>query len=484
MTMTREQWCFLGAAAWLVLLPGPLPLIGVAVSGYLSRFHWGVSVSERVRRFWFDGAIWIPSLLVGAMLFAKAPMPRDDMLAIVPIALGDFSHLSFIGSQWGLFGSPWIGLEWLVAQLITVLADKDLAIRTLQSFAVVGTMGLATLAVRKEMPSSKQFWLFALVLVALMLRCGLPMRAVGARAEAFFALLVLLAFVARPWVWLVVGVAMAPLYWLAPIYAPAALLLKATLRVRLISALAYVGFSAAIWLVFTDGHWLEWLAQTQQWVGNRIGGAASVTENAPVFQALGWPAVLLLCGLFALLATRGAVRREDWPFAVVIGWFLLPDMIRYVPLVMVVLGVWVARLSERQPLQLSRHRAASLIIAPLGVWYLLHGANLGEESAPLFQIPPASAVFAEPAPSYLHLAYSSQGIRLAPSFEPGADVRELQDAALNIGSNGSISCDLLQRFSFDYLAEKSLRSLPSCLSLVQVSGHWRLWRIDKGAQQP
>ena len=484
MTMTREQWCLLGVAAWLVLLPGPLPLIGIAVTGYLSRRHWGVSVSERVRMVWRECAIWIPALLVAAMLLAKAPMPRDDLLAIVPIALGDFSHLNFIGSQWGSFGSPWIGLEWLTAQLVTISGDKDLAVRLLQSVCVAGTLALTTLAVRSEMPSSRRYWLLGLVLVALMLRSGLPIRAVGARSEAFFGLLVLFAFVARPWAWLAVGVVMAPLYWLAPIYAPAALLLKATLRVRLAIALSYVAFSAAIWIGFTEGHWVEWLGQTQQWVGNRIGGAASITENAPVFQALGWPAVLLLCGLFGLLAVRGAVRREDWPFAAVIVWFLLPDMIRYVPLVMVVLGVWVARLSERQPLRIDQHRAAAVIIAPLGAWYLLHGANLGEDEAPVFQIPASAAVFAEPAPSYLRLVYSSQGIRIAPSFEPGADVPELQEAALKIAADGEIPCVLLQRYGFEYLAEKSLRTIPSCLSLAQVSGHWRLWRIANGAQQP
>jgi len=484
MTWTKAQWALMGAVGVLLLFPGPIPLLCLAIAAYRGRQDWGVAQRgdqlARIR----DWAFWLPAVIVAVVLVSSAPMPRDDLLAIASIATGDFAHTSFIGSEWGAFGSPWIGFEWLVAQLVTVFGDKGVAVRILQVLAVGATLLLVGFAVRKEMPSSKRQWVFALIILALILRCGLPMRAVGARCEAFFALLVPLALIVRPWVWVVAGVAMAPLYWLAPIYAPAALLLKAPLRVRVLAASLYVAASCAIWLAFTDGNWLGWLVQTQAWVGNRIGGPASVSENAPVFQALGYPAVVMLIGIFSLLASRGALRKDDWPLGAVALWFLLPDMIRYIPLVMTVVGIWVARMVERQPMSIESNRAACWIVAPLAAWYLVHGANFAGSTEPDFHLPPGARVFSEPATSFFKLVYSSRGIELAPSFEPGADARDIQSAVLGIMSKGEVSCEFLKKYRFDFLAEKSLRSIPPCVSPDQVAGQWRLWRIVDGVPRP
>lgn len=442
---------------------------------FLSRADLGVD--SRLIEAWLhrnaQRIVWAPALLVAVMFIGMLPAPQDDLLAISSIANGSFSHASFAFSNWGLQPvSPWYGFEKLLS-FASQLMGQDMAMRLAQSTAVALTAVSVTLAIRNQMRERPDLVLLAVLLIGLAFASMTIGRAISGRVEAFFFAWAIAALWMPASIWLIVGIALSPMYWLAWIYAPAALLLKAPLRLRLIVGTLYAAAAGGIWLWISGGQYTDMLALTSTWIAAR---ESAIMENLPLLQGIGVsPAALILLIVAAMLAIAGKGHREEWPIALVAAWFTLPDMLRYLPILATLAAVWIMQVSARGERPSLSTAMLLAMLAPLAVAFA-NGLPSGKlENLPKFFIPPHAVVLG-PLESGLYATIRhNPGIKATPSFELGATDAVIQKTAKKLQA-GQFDCDVLRAYPIDYVLENRLKDIPSCLKLDQVQGTWRLWK--------
>lgn len=419
--------------------------------------------------------LWTPALLGIGIFLAMRPNPQDDLLAISAIAAGQFSHDGFAFSAWNQQPvSQWFGFEKVVAFAIQHLGMES-GVLAIQTAAIVATAVSVTLAIGTRTRGKPEIALFAVFLVGLALASLTLGRAINGRVEAFFfAWAVAAVWMPAP-VWLAIGLALTPTYWLAWIYAPAALLLRAPLAARLVIAAAFAIFAGAVWMYLSDGHYAEMFQLTRTWLAAR---EAPIMENVAMLEGIpASPAALALFAIAATLLVTGNGTRQDWPLAAVAIWFAMPDMLRYLPMIATLAAIWIAgalargaRLSWSSPAMLVALAVAAIPFAtgPTGK----RGADL-----PQFTLPAGAVALAPLDASLYATIHHNSGIKVSPSFELGATDSTIQKASRQLQA-GEFDCALLRTYAIHYVIESRLREIPSCLTLDQVQGAWRLWRTS------
>ena len=63
-------------------------------------------------------------------------------------------------------------------------------------------------------------------------------------------------------------------------------------------------------------------------------------------------------------------------------------------------------------------------------------------------------------------------------MELGANTQRTQKLLKDISINGTVSCDELHALRFNYVSEKTFKTIPSCLKIDQVWFSWRLWKVQ------
>lgn len=431
--------------------------------------------------FWFekysDLFVWLPALFVIFMFTLNRPAPLDDLLAISSIAAGSFSHDSFEFSDWASQpASPWHGFE-LALGFAGHHFGHDNAMQFVQWLSVAFTSASITLAIQSRMKGRSDLVWNAAILIVLAMASMAVGRAMGGRIETFFFAWAIAAFWMPTTLWLAIGVALSPMYWLAWIYAPAALLLKASLRRRLVIGGVYFAISVGIWLSITEWHYINMFELTSQWLSAR---QTMVSENIPLLSGVGGsPAVLFLLAATGIIALAGKGLREEWPMAAVAIWFTLPDMIRYLPIIAAIMAVWIMGVRARdQTSPLSTAMLLALLV-PLFVAFTHTLPVAGMDKLPKFDIP-RNAVVLGPLNQGIYAAvHFNPGIKVAPSFELGATDIAIQRAVVDMQSKGHFDCSILYFYAIDYVLDNQMNSIPPCLHLDQVQGSWRLWKTDK-----
>ena len=95
---------------------------------------------------------------------------------------------------------------------------------------------------------------------------------------------------------------------------------------------------------------------------------------------------------------------------------------------------------------------------------------------PKFTLPVNSIVLGTSQSNY-YVPFYSPNIKIAPAMEIGANVQDIQIMMKSIDIDGSVSCTLLKKYHFDYLVERNLTQIPSCLKIYQIQKGWRAWRV-------
>jgi hypothetical protein len=447
------------------VLPAVYALIRLSRLGELAN----ISVESRP-----DLYLWLPATLLGAVILFAKPLPMDDLLSMVALGQGSFSHQSFAYSDWSKLGiSPWFGLE----EIIGVLANAfggDAAMRGIQLASVVVTLVSLTLAAKKILNGRNDLAIHVAILLGLILATGIIQRAIGGRAETFFVAWGIAAIWMPAKIWLPIGMLMTPLYWLSWIYAPMALLLNGSIKTKLIAGMVYGVTAVGVWLWMHGANYPEMFALTSEWVSTRqVEMSENIQAIASVFLS---PASLVLVSLilFAGFSGWGSIK-NDWHYAIVIAWFLIPDMARYTPLALAIGGFWlIAGMSKHMTVQKLNLALVPLLVAVALVLIKTIPAETG--SHPQFKIPEGSILMGSVSSALQETIKNNPGIFVTPSFEVGATEQDVQKAMLSLIRDGEFDCKTLDKYPVDFLIENSLKSIPSCLVIDQIDGGWRLWK--------
>lgn len=373
--------------------------------------------------------------------------------------------------------SMWIGYEWLIGWLHRALG-LQLAILALQwtiyALAAYSLWRTALVLI----PDREDAWTWRLAVVSVLLLTQLIFRIAMARPEALFAIWAMSALWMRPWLWVTLGVLMQPLYWLGAVYAPAAILLRASWRVRIACVAAPMLAAAGFWFSYAGWAWPQFYWLSFDWIRLRL---APVGENESILLALlipGFTATLLL------LLWRGKLElQRDWPLLALLGWFLLPGQIRYLSTVHAWLVVLVVRSVPLPRLTAGGQLAVWVAVIASSTYGVAASGKLTSsytDGLPHFKTLESNAQVLtgfDQATYFLPTAHP--GIRSAPAMELGATIQPVQAQAVALGGAGNetLDCRAIQNFGFTHVVEKRMPSAVPCLQLQEISNGWRLWRV-------
>jgi hypothetical protein len=415
-----------------------------------------------------------------AILIGRHPFPPDDLARdLVAWAVGFDYRRMFFGSP-GLPGyDQYIGFDHL-AEMAYRLLPADYVALPFQLVPLVGLLCVLWWLFSRMWEGRKErHWIVAGLLLLCLLLPGVTSRVMQGRPESWFSVFALSALVLPPRVWIILGFLLVPFYWLAPVYAGAAVLLSASWRERIVLGAVYAAGSALVWLVLSNGGWPGSFVLLVQDMRNRV---AEVMENGA--------AVTLVAGTgsavyaYVLYRCRHGVRwREDADLWIAICWFLLPNMSRYTsvvaPLALVLLARAVRRAAPAGPLDPLPVRVgivwATLVLLPQA--FAGHGApnpdflaraRAGDRVLAAFDFSMYRSAFAA----------APRGVSLAPAMEVGASDPVLQQMALDL-AEGRLRCRLLEDWQISWVVEQSLKGAPpDCLTLDSTDGPLRAWKVE------
>ena len=500
MTVARRIWlpALARASVALVLLLGvPVLALLAAMASPRLRATVAQDASMLLQGLHADTG-WPLALVVttavGALVLIH-PFPPDD-LARDLVAWAD--HDDYRQMFWGSPRVPgydlYLGFDHLAAQAwILPAAWRALPFQLLP---LLGLLGVMTAALGRIFPAEipeRRLWIAGLLLLTLLMP-GMTTRIVQGRPEIWFSVWALSALVLDGWLWCAIGLLLAPLYWLAPVYAVGALLLRThsdrPWRARLLWGAGYAAIASVLWLWLSGGLWLTGLSALMTSGHDRIG---SVAETDTVWTMMAGSGAVLWAWL-AWRYRRGFDLRFDRDLLLVLAIFLLPDMVRYTSMVSPLLVLLLARASAFVSLRAHRGgTTASSAVPAAGIrllltWGCIFLLPLGfaGSAAPapgfLAHVRPGDRVLAPFSPTLYRSLFAAvpRGAMMAPAMEVGMTTHAVQQMALDL-ADGRIHCAALHRHHVRWVVESAhTGAVPPCLRLDSTDGPLRAWRVVSG----
>lgn len=381
--------------------------------------------------------------------------------------------------------SMWVGYEFVLGVLEQWigLTATSLTVQSILYFVLCWTLYRVS---EKIVPEGQDRIVWQALFIAACLSLGLFHRALLARPEAVLTLWAISALWMKRWVWVATGLLLQPFYWLAIIYTPSALLLKGRLSERLLIGAAIALSSSLFWLAYAGTDWINFYSLLGEWMKNRH---AAVSENDSVFLLLAHPVSIALIAGYLLLEKKYGLKGHG-SLLLVAAWFMLPGQIRYGGLIAALLITYGFLTTRLPPLGRSLRISVILVAAGLVVIPSIQGKALSSE-LPRFKHLPDRAVVAAPfGVASFFLPAAHPGIRIAPAMELGATgvIRDsanqlhdsgdgVQEISMALDGQLSLDCLKLEKSSFTHVVERKMKDIPACVSLVEQSNQWRLWRV-------
>ncbi|OFC62018.1 hypothetical protein BAE30_03175 [Acidithiobacillus caldus] len=430
--------------------------------------------------------LWIVAFGVVAAFALAHPVPGDDLLKDLVSSYYGFDYRkAFWASDLLTRHDQYIGFD-LLASWVHAHLPERFAFLPFQWFLILGYLAVQA----KVYPSilSGRYYRYAwsaLLTILVWLQPEFIERVVSGRPESIMALWAFAALAAdTPWlvaIWAIGGAFLMPSYWLAGVYIPAVLLLpRLRLSTRLVVGVCLSVVFVAFWGIYSDWRWPFWLLELHKEIGLR---QEAVAENLGLSLAIYAPAFLIALLLFWRF--HDGLRRVSWELWAVLTWFLIPDMIRYVDILAVILSVILARSMAAMPDALALDQNWPGAFAVLAAVFWMQGqvspSQLSDVHIAGYR--PGQKVLTVFGPLTYDTLYENPGIRLAPAMELGATAIPVQKASVAL-QNGKVSCAFLNRYHVSYIVEDTLQGTPkSCLKLLSVSKGVRVWEVKKSREE-
>ena len=453
----------------------------------------GLRLQEEIRkdRWWW---MLVPAVMIFLGFLRVHPAPEDDLLKHLVASLYHYNyHALYFASPYLMHGDPYIGMDWLASWFYAHLSPRWAYV----PFQIVLMIGFFAVQMRvyprilKDAPM-RYAW-SALLILLVWAQPEFIGKVISARPETDLALWTFAAVAVESnlelVLWILVGAVFIPMYWLAIVYFPAVLILRRSWKTRLAIFVGLCAAFALFWGFYTDWAWVHWLIGLQADLPRQ---QVVVAEFQPplrdIFSITG--ALWLSLALWALLARKGRAAKTTglvvpaglgW----LIAWFLIPDMVRYLdilmPLFSLGVAVWIrdalAQTSEEhRPL----HETWIASVVLLGS--LLWGGMLINPSS--FEMMPVHIPGYHPGQKVLtpfgkftyDVPYENPGIRVAPAMEVGATSIPVQDASKELAYHGRVSCSLLHHYGIRYVVGQLSGKPPACLQLLSIHPGVQVWK--------
>ncbi len=476
------------AVAWLRLNPQNL----------MQRI--GARLQEEVRkdRWWW---MLFPAVMIVLGFLRVHPAPEDDLLKHLVASLYHYNyHALYFASPYLMHGDPYIGMDWLSGWFYAHLSPRW-AYVPFQAALIIGFFAVQMRVYPRILKDAPMRYAWSALLILLVWAQPEFMgKVLSARPETDCALWAFAAVAVESnlelALWVLVGLAFIPTYWLTIVYFPAVLILRRPWKTRLA---IFAGLSAAFalfWGFYTDGAWINWLLGLKADIARR---QFVVAESQPMLQDIfSFAGVLwLVLAIWALLVRKGQSAKGSglivpaglgW----LIAWFLIPNMVRYLdilmPLFSLGVAVWI-RDALAQTSEESRNIRDTWIASVVLLGSLFWGGMLISPSS--FEMMPVHIPGYHPGQKVLtpfgkftyDVPYENPGIRVTPSMEAGATLIPVQDASKELAAHGLVSCSMLNRYGIRYVVGQLSGKPPACLQLLSIHPGVQVWENRGGPDE-
>ncbi len=431
--------------------------------------------------------------------------PPDDLLRNL---VGWAYHFDYARAYWGSPGvthiDEYFGFDQLASWCYRHLGRQ----RAYIPFQAVALMGFSIVLPAAYLREARRgrwgAWAIPMTLAATAMTwmtLGFSQRIVSSRPEVFFTIWSLSAvLVESSWAtiaWAAVGLVLSPMYWLGFVYFPMAFLMRRSAKQRWavfgVLMAAFFGF----WLVHTHGGMVRDIVYLRGQVHNRVFGVGESRSILVMATSMPGAGLLLFAALSLQLLIRQATpwkldgwrawwsavfaEQSPWMPGLLLLWFCLPDMIRYVDVVAPLLALLAIRwmslavfshegAGPRWPSWLGMGMLVSLAIALCALFGTFHPQKLNRIEIPGYTS--HTRVLTYFGSDTYQVLYANPGIQVAPAMELGMTTREVQHMSTEL-AKGTLSCQALHRHRVDWVVTEQADwklggAAQRCLSLYQI----------------
>lgn len=431
------------------------------------------------------------------------PMPQDDLLRDMVANNYNYDytqlyiHAPFLVqyNQYILFDHILTGLIGLFGSLVTV--------HLIQITCFVMFVTPSILIYQRILRNNPYCYLYMTLNLIVLLNNFTMLRIVLARPEMIFTCWIMWGLLFRinnsslaKIIWFAIGVLLIPTYWLAFFYVPGVFVVFTGWKRKLLISILYIALVALFWQLYSHQQWLQSIFELGKLNSNRL---AVIGENKSIMIIFLNQVTAIAAIVYAYTYKNALVRLMNFKIphkdqlrkllnitllsrinfdgikaglVILLLAFFAINMIRYSAIISGVFCILLAyRLDEIEVKLDSIWRYIVLCLAifmPLTVDCY--------HTIPEFHLPEHSKVLATNQSNYF-VPFYSNGVQVAPAMEIGANNQDIQRMMKSIDIDGTISCEMLKKYQFDFLVERNLTQIPSCLSIYQVQKNWRAWKV-------
>lgn len=422
--------------------------------------------------------------MVVALFAVFRPFPPDDLAKSMVMWAYDFDYAK---AYWTWPDhAPKFNIYILYDKLVSSIylqfprSKIEYAPLVMQLTALVAFLALFIGALRLRMdkiPGDRDAWM--VMLVMLTLAAGMEGRIILARAEvlmAIWGLAALVAFETYTAVWIMVGLAMIPFYWLSPVYAAYALLLPNRSWVfRVVTAVGLAVAGCAFWYYYSNGQWLEMMLSGNVSVGEY---KQLVTEFKSIFVLFLQPATIAMLAIGVFFWHRSGYRRPEIAVTLVLVWFLLPNMVRYVSSVAPLIAILVA--DQINNGYKDREWRNPLKYGGLALVVVMAFSVSKRDQANKIEIPQElqGRVFSTFNSAMYHGMFFNPGAKFGPTMAVGWNTKEASEAMDTLARKQKLNCEFLLKNEVTAVVENTLvgEAMP-CLEIVNTRQDYRVWKV-------
>lgn len=491
-------------------------LLTALVAGLVIMTKWAIapvilvlilskSTRQYVREAVYSGLKERDALLIKIMVFATpvifyvmaSPAPPDDLLREMTAFLHQFDYRNLY------WGSPRLrngdtsyiwswGLQWLYRYLPLNEAYLPVQYGLLLGWVVVVPLAFAK-AIRKAAPELESLGVWVTVAFAVSLLWILPgftSRIIQARPENLGALLSMAGFLVSGIAgWIIYTILMSafiPMYWLSLVYTPSILLSEIKNRWKLISLAVFAAIFLGYWASGFQINWFAWFFGMPVAIAHRVVG---VSENNPLWMDLRCVSMWVLLGfLFYAISVTKISLKKVLALVLLIVWFVLPDMVRYIDDLGPLIILLILRLL---PMEFYKNtlRFPFVSSSVLALFFLL------PTSITLSPLPNLKIIGAHPeqrvlttlGPEEYFGLYENPELKFAPACELGYTRRAIQSLGIDLRKqpkhHANDYCTLLHRYHISWVLESNVSinkrtNLSNCLKLQKLDSEgYAIWQV-------
>lgn len=456
-----------------------------------------------------SNTIGLPFLYLAMIVIIFAfnlPMPQDDLLRdVVAGEYGyDYTQL-YVHAPLLAKYNQYIAFDQMLHWCV-LLIGKLATVHLIQSLCHILFITPCILIYLHFMRKDKNCYAYLTIILIILLNNYTMIRLTLARPEMFFTCWIFwglwLKFTTRTmWkiTWLIIGLLMIPGYWLAFFYIPAILVVFDKAITRLSASFIFLLVNIVFWQAYSHGQWFSSVIELKALNSNRL---AIIGENKSIALLLLTPitstALIIYLYTYKNLVIKQVIesrhnlkhlhlklyrcvcrilKSTNWNSPTTSAVMLTLcygslNMIRYSAIISGLFCILVAIKLVQSKLTMPPITRYILLCLAIFMPMTINCYQL----IPKFIIPPGSIVLGTNQSNY-YVPFYSSGIKIAPAMEVGANDQGIQQMMKDIDINGTVSCSQLNKYHFNYLVERNLTSIPTCLKIYQVQKSWRAWKI-------